>query len=113
MWRGWNRFTPTATFDDPWIDACRALVLIDVQSWPSASGQHARKPPAFIAPSLDLYVAFHDPRPESGWLLCDGHAPVAGDGLMGWNGRLWSEDRALVASGTGQMLCRRVPPPQN
>ncbi len=110
VYQNWYRFAPTATFDDPWVDACRALVLIDVQSWPSASRQHAHvQPPRFIAPSLDLYVAFHDPRPSSEWLLCDGHGPVARDGLMAWNGRLWSEDRRLVASGTGQMLCRRLP----
>lgn len=54
-------------------------------------------------------MAFHDPRPDSEWLLCDGHGPVAAHGLMGWNGRLWSADRALVASGAGQLLCRRVP----
>jgi acyl-CoA thioesterase-2 len=108
VWRQWSRFLPTATFDDPWIDACRSLVLIDVQSWPAASRQHAHREHGFIAPSLDLYVAFHAPRPHSEWLLSDGHGPVAGEGLMAWNGRLWSEDHALVASGGGQMLCRRV-----
>ncbi|HZN14746.1 MAG TPA: thioesterase family protein [Acidimicrobiales bacterium] len=111
VWQRWHQFAPTATFDDSWIDACRSLVLIDVQSWPSASPQHAYADHGFIAPSLDLYVAFHDPRPQSAWLLSDGHGPVARDGLMGWNGRLWSEDGALVASGTGQMLCRRVRTP--
>jgi acyl-CoA thioesterase-2 len=108
VWQTWCRFTPTATFSDPWVDACRALVLIDVQSWPSASRQHVTSEPRFTAPSLDLYVAFHHPVPESAWLLADGHGPVARDGLMAWNGRLWAEDRTLVASGSGQMLCRRV-----
>lgn len=109
VFRNWYRFSPTPTFDDLWVDACRALVLIDVQSWPSAARQHVEQPPRFIAPSLDLYVAFHEPQPSSDWLLCDGHAPVAADGLMAWNGRLWSFDRKLIASGTGQMLCRRLP----
>jgi len=109
VYRNWYRFSPAATFDDPWVDACRALILIDVQSWPSAARQHVEQPPRFIAPSLDLYVAFHDPQPASDWLLCDGHAPVAKDGLMAWNGRLWSVDRRLIASGAGQMLCRRLP----
>jgi acyl-CoA thioesterase-2 len=108
VFRNWYRFVPTATFDDPWVDACRALILVDVQSWPSASGPHVAGPPRFIAPSLDLYVAFHDPQPASEWLLCDGHGPYAGDGLMAWNGRLWTADRRLVASGTGQLLCRRI-----
>jgi acyl-CoA thioesterase-2 len=106
VWRRWCRFRPSPTFDDPWIDACRSLILVDVQSWPAASRPHATEPPLFIAPMLDLYVAFNDPRPGSAWLLADGHAPFAKDGLMGWDGRLWSEDRHLVASGMGQMLCR-------
>lgn len=107
IWQQWLRFKPTATFEDPWVDACRSLILLDVQSWPSAS--RAYEPGhGFIAPSLDLYVAFHQPQPHSQWLLADGHSPVARDGLMAWNGLLWSEDRKLVASAAGQMLCRRV-----
>ena len=108
-WQEWNRFVPTATFDDPWVDACRSLILVDVQSWPAASRQHVEQPQRFYAPSLDLYVAFHDPQPQAEWLLSDGYAPVAVSGLMGWNGRLWSPDGRLVASGGGQLLCRRVP----
>lgn len=108
VWRSWLRFVPRSTFDDPWIDACRALVLIDVVSWPSAHRPHAYLQPPFIAPSLDLYVAFHQPCPDDPWLLTDGHGAIAGDGLMGWTGRLWSSDRTLVASGAGQLLCRPV-----
>jgi len=88
------------------------VVLIDVVSWPSASQHHAWKWPngqEWIAPSLDLYVAFHDPQPKEEWLLIDGHSPIAADGLIGWTGRLWSESRRLIASGGGQLLCRRVP----
>jgi acyl-CoA thioesterase-2 len=109
VWREWVRFIPAATFDDPWVDACRALIVIDVQSWPSASRAHEWGH-GFIAPSLDLYVAFHHPRPQSEWLLADGAGPIARDGLMAWNGRMWAEDGTLVASGTGQLLCRRMPP---
>lgn len=108
-WRCWCRFTPTPTFADPWVDACRALVLVDVQSWPAAHQPHAYRHPPYYAPSLDLYVAFHQPRPDADWLLADGQGPVARDGLMGWRGNLWAADGALVASGGGQLLCRRVP----
>lgn len=113
IWRQWERFVPTSTFTDPWVDACRAVVLIDVVSWPSAHGHHAWKWPngqEWIAPSLDLYVAFHDPQPDDPWLLLDGHSPIARDGLVGWTGRLWSSSRRLIASGGGQLLCRRLPP---
>ena len=108
VFRDWQRFVPTSTFDDPWADACRSLVLVDVQSWPAASRAHAWGH-GFYAPSLDLYVSFNDPQPESEWLLLDGHGPIARDGLMGWTGRLWSDDGHLVASGGGQLLCRRMP----
>lgn len=108
VWREWLRFLPASTFADPWLDACRAVVLIDVVSWPAAHRPHAWREPPFIAPSLDLYVAFHQPRPDDPWLLADGHGAIAADGLMGWTGRLWSSDRTLVASGAGQLLCRPV-----
>ena len=109
VWQQWCRFVPAATFSDPWVDACRSLILIDVQSWPAASRPHASGAGGYYAPTLDLYVAFHDPRPEAEWLLSDGHAPVAAGGLMGWSGRIWAPDATLVASGGGQLLCRRLP----
>ena len=108
VWQTWARLRPTATFADPWVDAARSVILVDVQSWPAAHRHHAWREPAYIAPSLDLYVAFHEPAPEDPWLLADGYSPVAGDGLVGWTGRLWSSAGRLVASGGGQLLCRRV-----
>ena len=107
-WRSWACFRPTATFADPWVDAIRSVILMDVQGWPAAHRHHAWQEPPFIAPSLDLYVAFHEPVPDAEWLLADGDAPIAHDGLIGWTGRLWSPERRLVASGGGQLLCRRV-----
>jgi hypothetical protein len=53
--------TGMKTFPDPSLDACRSLVLVDVQSWMAASRPHVRGPQKFYAPSLNLYVAFHDP----------------------------------------------------
>ena len=109
VWRSWARFRPNATFSDPWVDAARAVILLDVQSWPAASRQHAWRDHPYVAPSLDLYVAFHEPSPESEWLLADGYAPIARAGLFGWWGRLWSSGRRLVASASGQALFRQVP----
>ncbi len=108
VWQTWARFRPTPTFDDPWVDAVRAVILLDVQSWPAAQRHHAWRNHDFVAPSLDLYVAFHEAAPESQWLLADGYAPVAGEGLFGWWGRVWSEHRRLVASAAGQALFRQV-----
>jgi acyl-CoA thioesterase-2 len=110
-WREWLRFTPTATFEDPWIDAARAVILVDLPSWPSAHRPHAWKQPPFIAPSLDLNVAFHRPTAGRDWLLCDGTAPLSTAGLFGWTARVWSEGGQLHASGGGQCLYRRLPSP--
>src|SRR5205823_3837487 len=70
----WVRFRE-GDFSDRWADACRALVLVDVQSWPAASRPHAYRDHGMYAPSLDLYVALHR-RPVGDWFLTDSHAPV-------------------------------------
>jgi acyl-CoA thioesterase II len=106
--RTWVRATPRATFDDPWTDAARTLVVLDVLSWPAGSRPHAYLEPPFIVPSLDLYVAFQHPAPDEEWLLLEGHSPVAGDGLLSWTGRVWTRDRRLVASGGGQAVFRHT-----
>jgi acyl-CoA thioesterase-2 len=107
-WREWLRFLPTAAYDDPWIDGCRAVVLVDLPSWPAAHRPHAWSEPPFIAPTLDLNVAFHRPTSAHEWLLCDGSAPVSTRGLFGWTARLWSAGGTLHASGGGQCLYRRT-----
>jgi acyl-CoA thioesterase-2 len=110
VWQEWLRFTPTATFADPWVDAARLLILVDLPSWPSAHRAHAWRQPAFIAPTLDLNVAFHQPAAGDEWLLCDGTAPLSTRGLFGWTARVWSTDARLLASGGGQCLYRALPP---
>jgi acyl-CoA thioesterase II len=107
-WRTWVRYRPTPLFDDPWLDAARALVVLDVGSWPSGSRPHAYRQPPYIAPSLDLYAAFHGRGQRSEWLLLDAHSPLAQDGMLAWTGRVWSQDRRLLASGGGQALFRRT-----
>jgi len=109
VYQQWLRFRE-GDFSAPWVDACRLLVITDVQSWPAASRPHMWKRPGVYAPSLDLQVTLHR-RPESEWLLADGHSPVGDGGLLGWNGRVWSADRQLLASGGGQALCRPIRPP--
>jgi acyl-CoA thioesterase-2 len=114
VWRQWHRFVPTDTFDDPWTDAARVVLLCDLPLWPAAMQHHGWKYPDrnadYIAPTLDLYVAFHRAVPTDPWLLVDGAAPIAAEGLLGWNVRLWSVGGQLVASGGGQGLFRRVQP---
>ena len=110
-WQEWLRFLPTATFDDPWADAARSVILVDLPSWPSAHRPHAWRQPPYMAPTLDLNVAFHRPTVDEPWLLCDGAAPVSTRGLFGWTARVWSPGGRLHASGGGQCLYRKVSRP--
>jgi acyl-CoA thioesterase II len=107
-WLTWVRSRPTATFDDPWVDAARALIVLDVGSWPAGSRPHMYLDPPYIAPSLDLYASFQYPGVSSDWLLLDAHSPVAHGGLLSWTGRVWSRQRRLIASGGGQAVFRHT-----
>jgi len=107
-WRTWVRCRPTATFADPWVDAARSLIVLDVVSWPAGSRPHAYAEPPFIAPSLDLYASFQHSGSTSDWLLLDGHSPLADEGLLSWTGRVWNRERKLIASGGGQALFRHT-----
>jgi acyl-CoA thioesterase len=102
----WNRFRPRSVFDDPWLDACRATVLIDVHQFPAVSRGFARSELMFAAPSLDLYVAFHSRAPQDEWLLSESRGLISNDGLLGARACLWSSDGVLLASGAQQMLQR-------
>ena len=104
VWREWYRFTPRATFDDPFVDAGRMLVLIDTLSWPAASQPHPLDS-GFQAPNLDVTAWFHALDPRSDWLLADHASPVARGGLMGTSGRVWSREGSLLATGGAQLFC--------
>ena len=114
-WQQWQRFIPTSTFADPWLDAARSVLLCDLPSWPALMARHAwtfvEGGPWWVAPTLDLYVAFPRLVPSEPWLFVEGRVPVATDGLAACHARLWSTDGALVASGGGQGYFRAVPPP--
>ena len=99
---------PPRHWDDVWIDATRSVILVDLPSWPSGHRPHAYKQPPFIAPTLDLNVAFHRSASGEEWLLCDGVAPLSTEGLFGWTARVWSPGGKLHASGGGQCLYRRM-----
>lgn len=108
VWREWYRFRPRATFDDPWTDAGRSLVLIDTLSWPAAVQPH--EPDAdFTAPNLDVTAWFHRSAPDQPWLLADHACELAERGLMGTTGRVWAPSGRLLASGGAHLLC--VPTP--
>lgn len=113
VWQEWLR-VDGGTWDDPWVDACRTTVLADVAGWPAAHRHHAWADPPWWAPSLDLYVAYHQTPVPDEWLLVDGWSPVAADGLVAGQVKVWSASGRLVASGASQLLCRPMavaPPP--
>jgi len=107
-WREWYRYRPRTTFDDPFVDAARSLLLIDTLTWPAACRPYVPDS-GFVAPSLDVNVQFHRAAPDTEWLLCDAAAPIAQHGLIGGVARVWSVAGQLLASGGGQLFCRPQP----
>jgi acyl-CoA thioesterase len=103
--RAWVSFVPTATFDDPWVDACRSLILIDLDSWPSACRAHLGDLEHF-APTIEVTARFIGSTVDEPWLLSEARAPVATDGLVAGTGQIWTRDRRLVALGGSTLLCR-------
>jgi acyl-CoA thioesterase II len=103
--QSWFRYVPRQTFDDPFVDAGRALLLADTVGWPAAVRAYRSDLP-YYAPSIDVTVRFHAGAPETPWLLVEGRSPVARDGLVASSVSVWSADGRLLASGGQQMLCR-------
>ncbi len=103
--RAWVKFVPTATFTDPWVDACRSLILIDLDSWPSACRAHLGDLDHF-APTIEVTARFIGSTADEPWLLSEAAAPVATGGLVGATGQIWTRDRQLVALGGSTLLCR-------
>ena len=104
----WCRYRPNATFDDPFLDAARSLVLIDTLGWPAAMMTQTG-PPRFVAPTIELSVRFHRLAPHAEWLFSRVTSPIATDALIGSTAQVWAQDGKLVATGGQQMLCRPVP----
>jgi acyl-CoA thioesterase II len=101
--REWARFRPTACFDDPFLDAARALILLDTYGFPAAYRHHRSW--EFLAPNLDTGVWFHHFSPDGEWLLIDSECAIADDGLMGVGGRVWDTAGRLLATGSAQLCC--------
>ncbi|MBW3664920.1 MAG: thioesterase family protein [Actinobacteria bacterium] len=102
LYRTWLRFRPRATFDDPFVDAARALILIDTFVTPAAAMAH--EGPYLAAPSMDLAVRFHHPANDAEWLLSSTESPVGIGGVLGGYGSVWTQDGRLVATGGQQMF---------
>jgi acyl-CoA thioesterase-2 len=105
----WYRYVPASTFDDPWVDACRSLLLIDTLGWPAVCRLHLDQ--GYIAPSIDISCAFHRFDASEPWLYVRASSPSGANGLIGCEGRVWSRRGELLAVGASQLLCRPAPAP--
>jgi acyl-CoA thioesterase len=106
--REWARYRPTARFDDPFVDASRALILLDTYGFPAAWRRFRSM--EYLAPNLDTSAWFHHFSPACEWLLVDHACTVAGDGLMAVDGKIWDTDGRLLATGAAQLYC--IPNPR-
>jgi acyl-CoA thioesterase II len=106
-WHTWLRFTETA-IPDRQADALRQLFWLDFPGWNATIAAH-QWPFPFLAPNLDLTVQFHRFAPQETWMLADGIALLAEDGLVGCVSHLWTEDGRLLATGTSKHMSRPNP----
>jgi acyl-CoA thioesterase len=104
------RFRPRATAEDPFVDAARAMLLIDTFSWLATYPAHpADGPSPWIAPNLDFYYRFHRPTMAHEWLYLKVRADLAENSLISAGGEVRDLDGRLLVSGATQLLCSRRP----
>lgn len=101
----WFRFMDGETHVDPWLDACRSLVLLDLEGWGAATRPHVGVLDHF-APTIEVSCRFLGATTDDPWLLSEARAPVARDGLVAHVGEIWTPDGRLVATGGSTLLCR-------
>lgn len=105
----WFRFRPAATFDDPWIDACRSLVLLDLCAWGAASAPHTGVVEHY-APTIDVTARFVGDARANEFLWSEAAAPIATEGLVAATGAIWvtgaDGSPRLMATGGSTLLCR-------
>jgi acyl-CoA thioesterase II len=101
----WVRFVPRTTFEDPWVDSARSLILIDLDSWPSATRAHVGDLEHY-APTIELSARFIGSTAGEPWLLSRAATPRASRGLMASTGEVWTSQMQLAAIGGSTLLCR-------
>lgn len=106
--REWARYRPTPCFEDPFVDAARALILLDTYGFPAAYRRFRSM--EYLAPNLDTSAWFHGFSPACEWLLIDHECVVADAGLLGVSGKVWDTDGRLLATGSAHLCC--IPNPR-
>ena len=102
----WMRYRDWLASDDPFLDAMRSVMLIDIGVWPG-HWHHLETRADYVAPSLDISVHFHDGAPAGDWLLSAADTDVSGNGCISGRVRIWSEAGRVVATGSGHCLVVR------
>ena len=84
----WFKLRARRTFDDPWVDACRSLILLDTLGiWPAACNLHVRTARTWRRASTSR-PAFHRCRARRAVALRRSRARTsAADGIVGGEGR--------------------------
>ena len=101
----WYRFAEGETHADRWLDACRSLVVLDVESWAATVRAHVGVL-EYFAPTIEVTARFVGDTGRDAWLFSDARAPVATGGLVAHAGEIWTEDGRLVTTGGSTLLCR-------
>jgi acyl-CoA thioesterase len=103
----WYRFIQDIDLTNPFADAARSLILIDTMQWPARYFME-KTPPEYVAPSLDLYVQFHQFNSASQWLFSEASTNIARHGLVAGSATVWDEEGQLLASGGSQSTLIRL-----
>ena len=104
---GWMRLIDEVTITDPWISAARVTFASDTIVFPALGRGFPIRETNFIAPTLDLYAAYHQGICASQWILVEGQGWSATHGLLGGQATVWSEDGELVCTSAQQMMIRQ------
>ena len=107
LYQNWMRYLDGGAANDPWDQAARLLLLVDLGAWPSIGRRHLDSND-WIAPSIDVSCEFHRPGTADEWFLLQAESPHAGDGLIASHQRVWNDRGELLASGISHLLCRRI-----
>ena len=107
LYQNWMRFLDGGAAVDPWEQAARLLLLVDLGGWPSIGRRHLDSN-VWIAPSIDVSCEFHRPGAGDDWFLLQAESPHAGDGLIASHQQVWNDRGELLASGISHLLCRRL-----
>jgi acyl-CoA thioesterase II len=107
QWDTWLKFLPTASFVDPWVDACRLVMMVDLGAWPAAGGHHVTSD--FYAPSIDVACEFNIVGNTGEWLLVSAESPTGSGGLISSRSQVFDDAGQLLALGTSQLLCKAIP----